>query len=43
MYIFLFTYFSYVYIFCSTSAFSRTTELKVMCFTLQTAQPFRKC
>ena len=39
---FLFTYFPYVYIFCSASAFSRTTELTVMRFTLQTVRPFRK-
>ena len=32
-----------MYIFCSASAFSKTTELTVMCFTLQTARPFRKC
>ena len=40
---FLFTYFHYVYIFCSASVFSRTTELTVMCFTLQTTWPSRKC
>ena len=44
MYIFcLLIFLMYIYIyFCSTSAFSRITELTVLCFTLQIVRPFRK-